>query len=476
MGPPSSPSRTPVPTGLLLALGKGDVAAPRDAARHLPPAPLPESCSAPTAEVGGHGAGRGQEETSRGGTHECPSAHGAVWWLLLPGVLGAPLSCLGTKWGQVSVGTELGVVGRGRGPPGASMGEVPAVLTGRGGLGERLGRAARARLHLAVDGGGVVLLLGARKWGQPPPEPPALRQGDGCGLSPAGTNPQGHGGLGKCPSMSPRGTSPVKHEVLRSDAGSCFQGDGAEEGGCDPRLRGLWGHGGTLSYSAGREGLEGRAQPKQEPNSTPASPCNGPGTEFGPRPSASPTYPPPGKFSGSRHTLAPGEHPLWRGRRGWLGREEQAGVSRGVLGGAGMRGRGGDGAALVQAGQGRAGRASQFPFSQLRLLSDPGCEDTALTRQHPPPLAAFFLLFFLHRQTRPSRAPPPTASSTWHTYHLCQTRVSAGASGGGCQDPLAGVGPGAGGVCYPAAGTGCPGGWRRSAPRWDFGPRRCSWC
>lgn len=72
---------------------------------------------------------------------------------------------LGGKAGTVGAGTEPGPSGGGmrmESPP-HSPSPVPAVLTGRGELGRHLGLAACCCLHLAVDGGGVLLLLGAKK-------------------------------------------------------------------------------------------------------------------------------------------------------------------------------------------------------------------------------------------------------------------------------------------------------------------------
>lgn len=236
--PPSSLSHTPIPARLLLGLGKGDVAAPRAAAFHPPPTPCPESCSAPTAEVGEHGGGGG-------GVHECPSAHSFVQQLLLPGVMGAqwvPSCCSGcAAWGQSGDNHCWDRAGSLRGwwdedgtpsRPGAGMDEMPAALTGCGGQGDRLGPAACACLQLAVDGGGVVSLLGARKQGESPPRATHLLAGGWSQPLPG----WGHGGPGKCPSMSPRGTSPST-----PGARSRFQGDGVCGRGLQPPAQGMSG-------------------------------------------------------------------------------------------------------------------------------------------------------------------------------------------------------------------------------------------
>lgn len=162
------------------------------------------------------------------GGHECPSVHGP---LRRHGLRPAAPPCSGPKrgqWGQSWVPPGGG--GTRTEPPRAGTDEAPAALTGRGGLGGHLVPAARARLHLAVDGRGVVSL--PENGGE---TPPSLSPG-GRGRSPPSWDkppppPWGRGG----PSMSPRGISPVKQKELGSDAGNHFQGRG-------PPLRGLWGH------------------------------------------------------------------------------------------------------------------------------------------------------------------------------------------------------------------------------------------
>lgn len=113
--PPAHPA-PPSPLGCSWVWERG-CGSPQGCCSPPPPNPPPPSPALlPQQRWGDTEQGGGRRRHFGGGdTHECPSAHGPMWWLLLPGVLGAPLSCLGTKWGQVSGGDRAG--GGGTRPP-----------------------------------------------------------------------------------------------------------------------------------------------------------------------------------------------------------------------------------------------------------------------------------------------------------------------------------------------------------------------
>lgn len=251
-----------------------------------------------------------------GGVHECPSAHNFVQQPLLPvswGLSGscpaAPAVLLGDKVGTITAGTESGpsMAGGMRTepppPPGAGMDKMLAALTGCSRQGDRLGPAACACLQLAVDGGGVVSLLGARKQGPPHPEPPTFCRGMVAAAPWLGT---------WWPWKVPFNVTSWHLPIHPRSQEPCPGGWGLWKGAAAPSsgdVRDMEGP------SAWREGLKAGAWPQHEPNSASASLCNWPGTKFDPGPSASHTHASLGGFSfGSWRKMALAEHPHWRGR------------------------------------------------------------------------------------------------------------------------------------------------------------------
>lgn len=311
VGPPLQPVPHPHPCQASLGFGERGCGNPQGCCfPHTPQPPAPSPALLPQQRLGNmEEAGRG------GGVHECPSAHNFVQQPLLPvswGLSGscpaAPAVLLGDKVGTITAGTESGpsMAGGMRTeppPPGAGMDKMLAALTGCSRQGDRLGPAACACLQLAVDGGGVVSLLGARKQGPPHPEPPTFCRGMVAAAPWLGT---------WWPWKVPFNVTSWHLPIHPRSQEPCPGGWGLWKGAAAPSsgdVRDMEGP------SAWREGLKAGAWPQHEPNSASASLCNWPGTKFDPGPSASHTHASLGGFSfGSWRKMALAEHPHWRGR------------------------------------------------------------------------------------------------------------------------------------------------------------------
>lgn len=104
--PPACPTPPSLP-GFSWVWGKGMWQPPGLLLSTHPPTPCPESCSAPTAEIGEHGgggAGGGGYTSVRQLTTSCSSRSCRCHGGSVGPVLLLQLCCLGTKWGQSLLG------------------------------------------------------------------------------------------------------------------------------------------------------------------------------------------------------------------------------------------------------------------------------------------------------------------------------------------------------------------------------------